>query len=201
MPAAATIGALVALTLLLPVRILLQRRWTGSTGIVLGPHSAARRPGPGRTAVALLTVGSMLVGLGPALHWIGVEWAWSPADATLVHGVGFVLLVGGIGWAFWAQIVMRDAWRVGQRDDERLRLVTDGPFAQVRHPVYSGMVAIALGLLLVDPTVAGTIGAPVLAAGAIIQALRVEEPHLREIHGTTYWEWARHTGRFLPRVR
>jgi len=200
-PGAATVGALVALTLLLPVRVLLQRRWTGASGIVVGPGSAARRPGSGRTAVALLAVGSLLVGLGPLLHWTGVGWAWEPADATLVHGVGIVLVVGGTAWTFWAQVVMRDAWRVGQRDDERLRLVTDGPFAHVRHPVYSGMVAIGVGLLLVDPTVAGAIGAPLLAAGAIVQALRVEEPHLRDVHGAAYWAWARDTGRFLPRVR
>lgn len=197
MPTLAVTGALAAIVLLLPVRVWLQRRWTGSSGIVLGRVPA----GPPRTARALLTLGTLLTGLGPLLHLTGVDWAWDPADALLAHTVGVLLLAGGTGWAFWAQLTMREAWRVGQDDHERLRLVTSGPFARVRHPIYSGMVAIAIGVTLIDPTAVGLAGAAVLSVGAIVQAIRVEEPHLRELHGTAYWEWARETGRFLPRLR
>ncbi|WP_320672274.1 methyltransferase family protein [Patulibacter defluvii] len=197
MSAVALSGALLALVLLLPVRIALQRRWTGGSGIVL----AAVPAGPPRTARALLAGGTLLTGLGPALDLLDVGWAWEPADAFLTHAVGFVLLIGGCGWAFWAQLTMREAWRVGQDDGERLRLVTDGPFAQVRHPIYGGMIAIGLGVTLLSPTLIGAVGAALLAVGAVLQAIRVEEPHLRAVHGTTYWAWARRTGRFLPRVR
>lgn len=197
MPVLAVIGSLVAIVLLLPVRIWLQRRWTGSSGVVLGRVPA----GPPRTARALLASGTLLTGLGPVLDLLDVGWSWEPADAFLTHAVGVVLLIGGTAWAFWSQLAMRDAWRIGQDDGERLRLVTGGPFAHVRHPIYSGMMAIALGITLIAPTVVGALGAIVLAAGAVIQAIRVEEPHLRAVHGQDYWAWARRTGRFLPRLR
>nr|WP_282600202.1 isoprenylcysteine carboxylmethyltransferase family protein [Patulibacter sp. SYSU D01012] len=114
--------------------------------------------------------------------------------------VGAALLACGTGWAFWAQLVMRDAWRVGQDEAERLPLVTTGPFARARHPIYGGMVAIGLGVTLLDPTYPGLLGVLALGAGAAVQALRVEEPHLRDRHGLEYHAWARRTGRFLPPI-
>ncbi len=194
----ALLCAVVALVLLVPVRIALQRRWTGTSGVVL----AGAAPGPPRTARGLMAGGTLLVGAGPLLHLAGLDGlAWEPADPFLTRATGFLLAAGGIGWTFWAQVTMRDAWRIGQDDAERLPLVTAGPFATVRHPIYSGMVAIALGITLLDATGPGLLGALLLSTGAIVQALRVEEPHLREVHGTAYWDWARHTGRFLPRMR
>lgn len=197
MPVVSLIGAVVALVLLLPVRVWLQRRWTGSSGIVLRRAPA----GAPRTAAGLLAAGTALTGLGPLLHLLGVDWAWTPADPGLVRVVGLLALVGGTAWAFWAQVTMREAWRIGQDDAEALRLITSGPFARVRHPIYSGMIAIATGVTLLDPTPAGLAGVVVLTVGAAVQAMRVEEPRLRELHGTAYWDWARETGRFLPRLR
>ncbi|MGX6450258.1 methyltransferase family protein, partial [Patulibacter sp. S7RM1-6] len=157
--------------------------------------------GAPRRAAALLAGGTLLVGLGPALHLVGVAWDWTPGDVVVTRVVGAVLLVGGTAWAFWAQLVMRDAWRVGQDESEALELVTAGPFRRVRHPIYGGMAAIALGVTMLDPTYPGALGVLVLVAGAHVQALRVEEPHLRERHGLAYHEWARRTGRFLPPMR
>lgn len=196
MPAVALTGALCALILLLPVRVWLQHRWTGGSGIVL------RRSPPGapRRAAALLAGGTLLVGLGPGLHLVGVAWDWTPGDVVVTRLVGALLLVGGAAWAFWAQLAMREAWRVGQDEAEQLPLVTTGPFARVRHPIYGGMVAIALGVTLLDPTYPGLLGVLAVAAGALVQALRVEEPHLRDRHGLAYHEWARRTGRFRPSV-
>ena len=45
---------------------------------------------------------------------------------------------------------------------------------------------------------AGALGVIVLAVGVRIQAIQVEEPHLRHLHGHAYEVWVRRTGRFLP---
>lgn len=194
MPAVALIGAVLAFVVLLPGRIVVHRRATGSSGVVL----ARSAPGAPRTAAALLATGTLLVGLGPLVHLCGVDWAWTPGDAFVTHAAGVVLLLAGLGWAAWAQATMREHWRVGQDPAERTALVTTGPFGRVRHPIYTGMVGVGLGVTMIDPTYAGAAGVVLLAIGVRQQALRVEEPHLRAVHGPSYEAWVRRTGRFLP---
>lgn len=194
MSVAALIGAVLALIVLLPARVLAHRRRTGTSGIVL------RRSAPGapRRAAGLLALGTLLVGLGPAAHVAGLDWAWTPGDAFITHAAGILLLLAGLGWASWAQSTMREHWRVGQDETEHPELVTTGPFGRMRHPIYTGMVVLALGVTMMDPTYAGAAGVVLLALGARIQAIQVEEPHLRALHGPEYEAWARRTGRFLP---
>lgn len=194
MPAVALIGAVLALIVLLPARVVLHRRRTGTSGVVL----ARSAPGAPRRAAGLLAVGTLLVGLGPAVHLVGVDWAWTPGDAFVTHAAGVLLLLAGLGWAAWAQATMREHWRMGQDSTERPELVTTGPFGRMRHPIYTGMVVVALGVTMTDPTYAGAAGLVLLALGVRLQAIQVEEPHLRTLHGPAYEAWARRTGRFLP---
>jgi protein-S-isoprenylcysteine O-methyltransferase Ste14 len=193
-PAVALIGAVIALIVLLPVRVLVHRRLTGTSGIVL------RRSAPGapRLAAALLALGTLLTGAGPAAHLLGLDWGWTPGDALITHAAGVLLWLAGLAWAAWAQATMREHWRMGQDELEAPALVTTGPFGRMRHPIYTGMVLVALGVTMVDPTYAGVAGVLLLAGGARLQAVGVEEPHLRTLHGAAYEAWARRTGRFLP---
>lgn len=194
MPAVALIGALVALLVLLPARVLLHRRRTGTTGVVLGRAA----PGAPRRAAGLLALGTLLTGAGPAAHLLGLNWGWTPGDALVTHAAGILLWLAGLAWATWAQATMREHWRMGQDERESPDLVTTGPFGRMRHPIYSGMVLVALGITMVDPTYAGVAGVLLLTIGVRIQAVGVEEPHLRTLHGAAYEAWARRTGRFLP---
>jgi protein-S-isoprenylcysteine O-methyltransferase Ste14 len=195
-PAVALIGAVIAFVVLLPARVLLHRRRTGTTGIVLGRSA----PGPPRRAAALLALGTLLTGIGPAVHLAGRDWGWTPGDALVTHAAGIGLWLAGLAWAAWAQATMREHWRIGQDEREAPALVTTGPFGRMRHPIYTGMVLVALGVTMVDPTYAGVAGVIVLALGVRAQAVGVEEPHLRTLHGAAYEAWADRTGRFLPPV-
>ncbi len=82
----------------------------------------------------------------------------------------------------------------------RNRLITNGPFAKVRHPIY----ALSIALMLCSVVVIST---PVmLAIAALHIALmylkaRNEEEFLLKMHGQSYSEYCRRTGRFLPRIR
>ncbi len=194
MPLVAFLGALLAFVALLPARVVVHRRWTGTSGVVLGRAA----PGAPRRAAGLLATGTVLVGLGPAGHLVGLNWAWTPGDVFITHAAGVLLLFAGLAWAAWAQATMREHWRVGQDETERPALVTTGPFGRMRHPIYSGMVLVALGVTMTDPTYPGAVGVLLLALGARTQAILVEEPHLRALHGPAYEAWARRTGRFLP---
>lgn len=79
-------------------------------------------------------------------------------------------------------------------------LVTDGPFAVVRHPRYMQFLAALAGWALVANYLA-LYGVFALWIPGVWLIAALEERELRERFGTAYEDYARHVPRFLPRLR
>ena len=93
---------------------------------------------------------------------------------------------------------MGTSWRIGVDPGERTELVTNGPFALVRNPIFAAMLPTALGLTLLVPSwiaIAGFVG---LLVALELQVRVVEEPHLLRVHGASYASYAARVGRFVP---
>ena len=119
-------------------------------------------------------------------------------DGTFGHGVGLVLgVLGGIGTVV-AQLAMGDSWRIGVDTSERTELVTGGPFEIVRNPIFTAMLAAALGLTLLVPNVLALVGFVALLIGLELHVRLVAEPYLLRTHGGRYRRYAGRTGRFMP---
>lgn len=89
-------------------------------------------------------------------------------------------------------------WKMAVTPGERQVLITDGPFARVRHPIYGYQVLLMLASLAVVPTL------PMLAIAAVHLALmltkaRNEEAYLLGVHGEAYAAYMARTGRFFPK--
>jgi protein-S-isoprenylcysteine O-methyltransferase Ste14 len=78
------------------------------------------------------------------------------------------------------------------------QLVTDGPFAIVRHPMYSGLVLAALGALLIYST--WTTLLFVCFAPLTCFRARHEEAALAAEFGENWREYRRRVPAFLPRL-
>jgi protein-S-isoprenylcysteine O-methyltransferase Ste14 len=114
---------------------------------------------------------------------------------------GIVLTVTGIAAALYAQLAMGASWRIGVNPGERNELVTPGPFALVRNPIFSAMLPTSLGLVLMVPSVVAIIGVVALAVALELQVrVVVEEPYLLRAHGRPYADYAARVGRFVPCV-
>ncbi|HEY9506940.1 MAG TPA: isoprenylcysteine carboxylmethyltransferase family protein [Gemmatimonadales bacterium] len=149
--------------------------------------------------------------IGP-LPEVGALVAWFIPPLILLSGVGTmameqpILPVIGVGLSLYSQIMV--AWTV--RTLGRLLipglavfpdhvLVTSGPFRWVRHPLYSGALALWLGTAL------GTLNWLLLAlwplfVAVIIRELPTEERMLRAKFGAPYEAYAAQTGRLVPRL-
>ncbi len=95
---------------------------------------------------------------------------------------------------------MGASWRVGVDEAEKTELVTGGPFALVRNPIFSATVPAFAGLALLMPNVAALAGVAALVVALQIQVRLVEEPYLLRAHGERYAEYASRVGRFVPGV-
>ncbi len=79
-------------------------------------------------------------------------------------------------------------------------LVTDGPFAVVRNPVFTAMTIAACGLTSLAPNVVAISGLAVLVVAVLLQVRVVEEPYLARVHGEAYLAYADRVGRLVPGV-
>jgi protein-S-isoprenylcysteine O-methyltransferase Ste14 len=171
-----------------------QLRATGSTGF----RGLSGRPGSLEwLGGALFGVGvalSLVAALGEAAGWL--TGLWEPGPASVVLGV--LLTLGGVAATYLAQVSMGDAWRIGVREDERTRFVTDGAFAVVRNPIFSCMLFTAAGLVMLIPNALSVASFVCLLIAVELQVRFVEEPYLLRTHGQRYRDYASRVGRFVP---
>jgi protein-S-isoprenylcysteine O-methyltransferase Ste14 len=186
---------LVYLALAFGLRTLIQLRRTGSTGF----HGLGGRPGSAEWIAGVgFTLAVLLGAAAPVLALVGVVEPIDQLDRTAVHVIGLVLAVAGIAATFYAQVAMGSSWRIGVDPEERTQLVTTGPFALVRNPIFAAMLPTALGLALLVPSWVALAGLAGLAVAVELQVRVVEEPYLLGAHGETYANYAARVGRFIP---
>ena len=71
-----------------------------------------------------------------------------PVEAAAT-GAGLCVL--GLAFATWARLTLGRNWGMPMTQHERPELVTSGPYAYVRHPIYTGISAMWIGTCLVFP--------------------------------------------------
>jgi protein-S-isoprenylcysteine O-methyltransferase Ste14 len=195
MAAAALVLYGVSLTITFGVRVAVQLRRTGSTGV----HGLAPNAGPlERLAGVLFVLGLTLGAAAPTLALLGVLEPIPALDGVIGNAIGIVLAVVGIGLTFGAQLAMGDSWRVGVDPEERTELVIGGPFELVRNPIYSAMLPTVLGLVLMVPSIVAIAAFITLLVALELQVRLVEEPYLLQVHGDAYADYAAQVGRFVP---
>jgi protein-S-isoprenylcysteine O-methyltransferase Ste14 len=177
------------------VRVAIQLRLTGSTGLHgLSPDASRLEQAAG----VLFALGGALCVAAPILSLADVVEPIDALDGAAGHAIGVVLAVAGIVATFGAQLSMGASWRVGVDPAEQTDLVTDGPFGIVRNPIYSAMLPTVFGLLLMVPTALAIAGFTLLLLGIELQVRLVEEPYLLRVHGDAYARYAAGVGRFVP---
>jgi protein-S-isoprenylcysteine O-methyltransferase Ste14 len=197
MAVAALIAYAVYLALAFGLRVAIQIRRTGSSGI----KGISGRPGSAEWLAGVLFVVALLVGAAaPALALADVVEPIGALDSTAGHALGVALFAAGLATTLAAQLAMGASWRVGVDPGERTTLVTTGPFAVVRNPIYAAMLPTSLGLALMVPSVVAWAGLAALLLALELQVRVVEEPYLRHVHGAAYADYAARVGRFVPGV-
>jgi protein-S-isoprenylcysteine O-methyltransferase Ste14 len=187
----------VYLALAFGLRSVIQLRRTGSTGF----KGVSGSPGSLEWYAGILFGVALIIGvLAPVLDVTGVLDPIGAVDGPGAHALGLALFGLCLAATLYAQLAMGESWRVGVDESERTDLVTGGPFAVVRNPIFAAMIPTSLGLTFMVPNVVAFAGFAALVLALEIQVRLVEEPYLRAAHGQAYASYAAQTGRFAPRV-
>ena len=177
------------------VRGAVQYRRTGAS-----PLRFRDKPGSPQWWSRLLSAIGVLLAIAAPLAELAGLAPFAILDLPAVRFGGVVLVVLGIVVTIASQLAMGNSWRGDVDPDVRTPLVTRGPFALVRNPIFSGAALSAVGLALVVPNVLSLAMLVLFVAGLEIQVRLVEEPYLLQVHGEAYRRYAARTGRFVPGV-
>lgn len=97
------------------------------------------------THLLLLAVAFALVAL-PFFEFGVLGWSLLP-DRLMAFVIGVTLQVLGLGFAVWARVHLGQYWSGTIDIKVEHQLIRSGPYALVRHPIYSGLV-LALALFI-----------------------------------------------------
>jgi protein-S-isoprenylcysteine O-methyltransferase Ste14 len=120
-----------------------------------------------------------------------------PPNAWIVWS-GIALTWPGVALAIWARYSIGQFWSARVALKEGHQLIRSGPYAVVRHPIYTGLFVAAAGTALVVGEWRAVLAVALLLAAHSRKALR-EESLLTSEFGEEYRNYRRRTGFLFPR--
>ena len=123
---------------------------------------------------------------------------WASVSVTLMLA-GLAIEAGGLFLAFWARRHLGRNWsgEISIKLDHEL--IRAGPYRLLRHPIYTGLLAMYFGVALVTGEWLGTVGLA-LAVIAYCRKLRLEETNLGKAFGSDYEGYRRRTWALVPGI-
>lgn len=133
-------------------------------------------------------------------------------DTSLVHGGNLWVQLFGTPVAHWVAmglgysivlagaVLVADGWRLVYTARRENRMVTEGVYARMRHPQYTGFFLVVFGEGIVHwPTFVSVVAFPIIILAYTLLA-RQEEKHMLDRFGDEYREYRRRVPMFFPRL-
>lgn len=145
-----------------------------------------------------LIVGFVLIG------WHDAAWGWLDTRlwprSLATYWIGVALLVAGLAFSVWARVHLGRNWSGVVTVKEGHELIRTGPYGYVRHPIYTGLIAAALGTAIASDTVRAVIGVLIIAVSFVVK-LRREEAFMRETFPGEYERYSVQVPALIPFTR
>ena len=136
--------------------------------------------------VAILAIAAILI-FSPYLGY-GFLGRRFVSDTKVTEGIGLAMIVAGMAFSIWARRHLGQFWsaRVTLKVDHEL--IQSGPYARVRHPIYSGLLLAMLGTALFIGEWRALLGVAIFFSGPLAEgssgrgvALASVRTHIRAI--------------------
>lgn len=101
--------------------------------------------------------------------------------------------------AIWARVYLAGNWSGTVTLKKDHELIRTGPYARIRHPIYTGFQLALTGTALVIGQWRAIVALAIVLAAHFFKA-RKEEAWLAREFGPAFNEHRSHTGMFLPRL-
>jgi protein-S-isoprenylcysteine O-methyltransferase Ste14 len=158
------------------------------------PKVAEKRSSGSMLGVLVQVLGFAAVGFGPILASLAPASPLALGEAAAVAALMALTI-----WLFFASSrAMGRNWSIVARTREDHELVTWGPFATIRHPIYTALFAYMIAMAIAFGHWRGLIvGVPLYWIGTWMRVVQ-EEKLLRAQFGAAYDAYAARVKRFVP---
>ena len=129
--------------------------------------------------------------------WLDV-FAFSLPEIIRLFGIGFNIV--GLVFLAWIHRALGQHWSMMLKLGEGHKLVTTGPYARIRHPMYTFFYILVISTALISANLfVGIFG---IGAWTLLYFVRIgdEEKMLLEEFGEEYQKYMERTGRLLPKL-
>lgn len=113
--------------------------------------------------------------------------------------LGAAITAGGLLFSVWARRHLGKNWSQAVTVKEGHELITSGPYALVRHPIYTGLLLAFVGCAVARGEWRGLL-AVALVFIALWQKLKLEEKWMRAQFGEAYEAYARRVAALVPYI-
>jgi protein-S-isoprenylcysteine O-methyltransferase Ste14 len=130
----------------------------------------------------------------------GVNWyrrAWIVHSTMSVTATTLVVL--GLAFTVWARLTIGTNWSGTVALKENHELIVKGPYRLVRHPIYSGLLAMGVGTVLIYAEPIGLLWF-FAAAAVFVMRIPAEEKLMTETFPDQYPEYRRRVKAIIPFV-
>jgi protein-S-isoprenylcysteine O-methyltransferase Ste14 len=175
----------------------------GLSWVAGGLYNASRGPRPG-TRRQLASSASNLVGAALCVATFRIvprsDWQSLSVGTAWIRVLGLAVLLCSTAFTLWARVVLGTMWSSLPTVKVQHQLRTDGPYGVTRHPIYTGLLGMVLGTVLLVGLGRWLVLVPV--GLLLIEArIRVEEGLMVATFPEAYTRYRRQVPQLLPRVR
>jgi protein-S-isoprenylcysteine O-methyltransferase Ste14 len=145
----------------------------------------------------LLVAGAILMAV-PSLPWGLLEGRFVP-ESFAVATIGVALLAVGLAFSVWARVHLGGNWSARVTIKRDHALIRSGPYALVRHPIYTGLLVALAGTALLVGEWRAVVGWAFFALSFFVK-LRREEAWMGEAFGADYAAYRSEVAAIIPFV-
>jgi protein-S-isoprenylcysteine O-methyltransferase Ste14 len=158
-----------------------------------------REPWASRLLTVALTIPVALLTAAPGqwLPWLSARFL---PDTMIVDWAGLLMVTAGLALAVWARTHLGRNWSGTVTVKEDHELVRSGPYAIVRHPIYTGLLLAMLGTAIILGEWRG-LSALCFLSAAFLLKLRREERFMAESFPETYPGYRARVPALVPLLR
>jgi protein-S-isoprenylcysteine O-methyltransferase Ste14 len=128
------------------------------------------------------------------------DWQSVTFSALWARFLGLAILLAATALTLWARFVLGLMWSAAPAIKEGHELRTSGPYAMTRHPIYTGLLGMLLGSLLVAGGGVWIVPFPV-ALILIEVKIRIEERFMTAEFPQEYPRYRKRVPRLVPGLR
>ncbi len=130
-------------------------------------------------------------------------WNFLIFGSFWLHLLGVLLLLTSTAFTLWARYVLGLMWTSLPVIKSGHILHTDGPYRITRHPIYTGLLGMAIGSFLIASSGVSIVGILIIVAVLVVLEIKItlEERLLLSTFGEQYVQFKKRVPQLIPFIK